>query len=220
VKNGTVTAGNSSPLNDGASAVLIGSEKAGLKPLARIAGRGTYAVDPDVFGIGPVEAANRALKRAGSRGTTSTSPSSTRRSRRSRSPAWPTGRPRPDKLNPHGGAIALGHPLGASGARILGRSPTAQGAPAASTASPRSASASGRVWRSCGGRMIDPPLDYPATRRPHCGHPKRPLIELRAGSRTCPRRARAMTASARSTTTSPDSTTASRRASGSSSTAA
>src|SRR5262249_56995244 len=64
VKDGTVTAGNSSPLNDGASAVLIGSETAGLTPLARIASRGTFAVDPDVFGIGPVEAANRAWKRA------------------------------------------------------------------------------------------------------------------------------------------------------------
>src|SRR3954463_10912120 len=55
-KDGTVTAGNASPLNDGAAAVLIGSENAGEKPLARIAGRGTFAVDPDIFGIGPVEA--------------------------------------------------------------------------------------------------------------------------------------------------------------------
>src|SRR3954468_10916095 len=64
-KDGTVTAGNASPLNDGAAAVLIGSENAGLEPLARIAGRGAHAGDPDVFGIGPVEAANRALERAG-----------------------------------------------------------------------------------------------------------------------------------------------------------
>jgi acetyl-CoA acetyltransferase family protein len=120
VKNGTVTAGNSSPLNDGASAVLIGSEKAGLKPLARIAGRGTYAVDPDVFGIGPVEAANRALKRAGITWD-DIDVAELNEAFASQSLAcladWPLD---PSKLNPHGGAIALGHPLGASGARILG----------------------------------------------------------------------------------------------------
>jgi acetyl-CoA acetyltransferase family protein len=120
VKNGTVTAGNSSPLNDGASAVLIGSEKAGLEPLARIAGRGTYAVDPDVFGIGPVEAANRALKRAGITWD-DIDVAELNEAFASQSLAcladWPLD---PSKLNPHGGAIALGHPLGASGARILG----------------------------------------------------------------------------------------------------
>ena len=120
VKNGTVTAGNSSPLNDGASAVLIGSEKAGLEPLARIAGRGTYAVDPDVFGIGPVEAANRALERAGITWD-DIDVAELNEAFASQSLAclaeWPLD---PDKLNPHGGAIALGHPLGASGARILG----------------------------------------------------------------------------------------------------
>ncbi len=67
--DGTVTAGNSSPLNDGASAVLIGSaegaRKAGREPLARIASSAVSGVDPDVFGIGPVEAANVALRRAG-----------------------------------------------------------------------------------------------------------------------------------------------------------
>jgi acetyl-CoA acetyltransferase family protein len=121
VKNGTVTAGNSSPLNDGASAVLIGSEKTGLTPLARIAGRGTYAVDPDVFGIGPVEAANRALKRAGITWD-DIDVAELNEAFASQSLAcladWPD--LDPDKLNPHGGAIALGHPLGASGARILG----------------------------------------------------------------------------------------------------
>jgi acetyl-CoA acetyltransferase family protein len=121
VKNGTVTAGNSSPLNDGASAVLIGSENTGLTPLARIAGRGTYAVDPDVFGIGPVEAANRALKRAGITWD-DIDVAELNEAFASQSLAcladWPD--LDPDKLNPHGGAIALGHPLGASGARILG----------------------------------------------------------------------------------------------------
>jgi acetyl-CoA acetyltransferase family protein len=121
VKNGTVTAGNSSPLNDGASAVLIGGEQAGLEPLARIAGRGTFAVDPDVFGIGPVEAANRALARAGITWS-DIDVAELNEAFASQSLAcladWPE--LDPDKLNPHGGAIALGHPLGASGARILG----------------------------------------------------------------------------------------------------
>jgi len=121
VKNGTVTAGNSSPLNDGAAAMLIGSEKAGLEPLARIAGRGAYGVDPDVFGIGPVEAANRALKRAGITWD-DIDIAELNEAFASQSLAcladWPD--LDPEKLNPHGGAIALGHPLGASGARILG----------------------------------------------------------------------------------------------------
>ncbi len=121
VKNGTVTAGNSSPLNDGASALLIGSEKSGLEPLARIAGRGAYGVDPDVFGIGPVEAANRALKRAGITWD-DIDIAELNEAFASQSLAcladWPD--LDPEKLNPHGGAIALGHPLGASGARILG----------------------------------------------------------------------------------------------------
>jgi acetyl-CoA acetyltransferase family protein len=121
VKDGTVTAGNSSPLNDGASAVLIGSERAGFEPLARIAGRGTFAVDPDVFGIGPVEAANRALARAGITWS-DVDIAELNEAFASQSLAcladWPE--LDPSKLNPHGGAIALGHPLGASGARILG----------------------------------------------------------------------------------------------------
>jgi acetyl-CoA acetyltransferase family protein len=125
VKDGTVTAGNSSPLNDGGSAVLIGSEKgaeaAGREPLARIAGRGTFAVDPDVFGIGPVEAANQALKRAGI-GWADVDVAELNEAFASQSLAclaeWKE--LDPDKLNPYGGAIALGHPLGASGARILG----------------------------------------------------------------------------------------------------
>lgn len=68
---GTITAGNASPLSDGASAVLLGSaaaeEKIGLAPIARIAGRGTFALDPQEFGYAPVEAAERALGRAGIR---------------------------------------------------------------------------------------------------------------------------------------------------------
>jgi acetyl-CoA acetyltransferase family protein len=124
-EGGTVTAGNSSPLNDGCGAALIadeaGAHAAGLEPLARVVSRGVSAVDPDVFGIAPVEAADTALKRAGV--------------------AWEDvavvelneafasqcladiGEWKgldPDRVNPNGGAIALGHPLGASGVRVLG----------------------------------------------------------------------------------------------------
>jgi acetyl-CoA acetyltransferase family protein len=120
-KDGTVTAGNASPLNDGAAAVLIGSENAGLEPLARIAGRAAHAVDPDVFGIGPVEAANKALERAGI-GWKDLDLVELNEAFAAQSLAclaeWKE--LDPDKLNVSGGAIALGHPLGASGARILG----------------------------------------------------------------------------------------------------
>jgi acetyl-CoA acetyltransferase family protein len=124
-KDGTVTAGNASPLNDGAGALLIGdaeaAEAAGLEPLARIAGRGTFAVDPDVFGIAPVEAANRALRKAGI-GWDDIEVAELNEAFASQSLAcakeWTE--LDPDKLNPNGGAIALGHPLGASGVRILG----------------------------------------------------------------------------------------------------
>src|SRR4051794_38625346 len=121
VKNGTVTAGNSSPLNDGAAAVLIGSEKTGLTPLARIAGRGTFAVDPDVFGIGPVEAANRALKRAGiTWADVDLVELNEAFAAQSLACVGEWKDLDPEKVNVFGGAIAIGHPLGASGARILG----------------------------------------------------------------------------------------------------
>jgi acetyl-CoA acetyltransferase family protein len=121
-KEGTVTAGNASPLNDGAAAVLIGSEDAGLgEPLVRIAGRGAHAVDPDVFGIGPVEAANRALARAGiGWGDLDMVELNEAFAAQSLACLREWTELDPDKLNVSGGAIALGHPLGASGARILG----------------------------------------------------------------------------------------------------
>jgi acetyl-CoA acetyltransferase family protein len=122
---GTVTAGNSSPLNDGAGAALLadeaGAEAAGLEPLARIVSRGTAAVDPDVFGIAPVEAANVALRRAGI-GWDDVSVVELNEAFASQCLAdigeWNELDPR--KVNPNGGAIAVGHPLGASGVRILG----------------------------------------------------------------------------------------------------
>src|SRR5262245_58561653 len=122
-KNGTVTAGNASGLNDGAAAtVLMTSDEAkkrGIKPLARIVSWATAGVDPAVMGTGPIPASRLALKRAG----------------------WTVGdldlieaneafaaqacavlkelELDPDKVNVNGGAIALGHPIGASGARVL-----------------------------------------------------------------------------------------------------
>jgi acetyl-CoA acyltransferase len=121
--NGTVTAGNSSPLNDGAGALIIASENAGLgsDPLARIVSRGVAGVDPDVFGIAPVEAANRALARAG-KSWADVDVVELNEAFASQSLAclrlWPE--LDPAKVNIHGGAIAIGHPLGASGARIVG----------------------------------------------------------------------------------------------------
>jgi acetyl-CoA acetyltransferase family protein len=124
-EGGTVTAGNSSPLNDGAAAVLIADERgassARATPLARIAGRGAAAVDPDVFGLGPVAAAEQALKRAGI-GWNDLSVVELNEAFAAQSLAclaeWPD--LDPSIVNPNGGAIAIGHPLGASGARILG----------------------------------------------------------------------------------------------------
>jgi acetyl-CoA acetyltransferase family protein len=124
-KDGTVTAGNASPPNDGAGALLIGSatgaEAAGLEPLARIAGRGTFAVDPDVFGIAPVEAANRALARAGiGWGDIEVAELNEAFAAQSLACLKDWTELDPERLNVNGGAIAIGHPLGASGTRILG----------------------------------------------------------------------------------------------------
>ncbi|GAB2845081.1 thiolase family protein [Microbacterium insulae] len=120
--DGTVTAGNSSPINDGASAVLLGAEGAvNAEPLARITGRGVFGNDPDVFGVAPVEAANRALARAG-RSWTDVDLVELNEAFASQSLACLAGWPDldPDRVNVHGGAIAIGHPLGASGGRIIG----------------------------------------------------------------------------------------------------
>ena len=122
--DGSITAGNASPLNDGASAVLLGSESAadtiGSSPVARIAGRGAAAVEPQLFGIAPVEAAERALARAGI-GWAEVSAVELNEAFAVQSlacvDAWKID---PDIVNAKGGAIAIGHPLGASGGRVLG----------------------------------------------------------------------------------------------------
>ena len=122
---GTVTAGNSSPLNDGASALLLadrtGAEAAGRAPLARIVSRAVSAAEPQLFGIGPVAAAREALRRAGI-GWDDLDVVELNEAFAAQSLAclaeWPD--LDPDIVNPQGGAIALGHPLGSSGSRILG----------------------------------------------------------------------------------------------------
>jgi acetyl-CoA acetyltransferase family protein len=119
---GTVTAGNSSPINDGASAVLLGRE--GVlpgEPLARITARAAHGVDPDQFPIAPIEAANKALARAG-RTWADVDVVELNEAFASQSLACLAGWPEldPGKLNIHGGALAIGHPLGASGGRIIG----------------------------------------------------------------------------------------------------
>jgi acetyl-CoA acyltransferase len=122
--DGTITAGNASPLNDGASALLIAAEDAagaiGTAPLARIAGRGAMALEPQMFGYAPVEAANRALRAAGI-GWSDVGAVELNEAFAVQSlaciDAWKVD---PEIVNSRGGAIAIGHPLGASGGRILG----------------------------------------------------------------------------------------------------
>jgi acetyl-CoA acetyltransferase family protein len=122
--DGTVTAGNASPLNDGASGVILGNANAsghlGLSPVARIAARAATALDPQYFGFAPVEAANLALRRAGV-GWSDVAAIELNEAFAAQSlacvRAWDVD---PEIVNTKGGAIAIGHPLGASGTRILG----------------------------------------------------------------------------------------------------
>ncbi|WP_396179804.1 thiolase family protein [Citricoccus sp.] len=123
-ENGMVTAGNASPMNDGASAAWLGSEKAsdilGLQPLARIAGRAAAANEPQYFGYAPVDAVNQAIERAGiTWGDIAAVELNEAFAAQSLActDAWGVDT---SIVNTWGGAIAIGHPLGASGARVLG----------------------------------------------------------------------------------------------------
>jgi 3-oxoadipyl-CoA thiolase len=120
---GTVTAGNSSPINDGAACVVIASERRagelGLTPMARVVATGAAGVDPGYMGIGPIPATRRALELAG---LTIDDIDLVELNEAFAAQALPCMRELgidPDKLNVNGGAIALGHPLGCSGARLL-----------------------------------------------------------------------------------------------------
>jgi acetyl-CoA C-acetyltransferase len=122
-KDGSVTAGNASGINDGAAALLIMSreraDQLGLKPLARIVANASAGVDPKIMGIGPVPATKRALEKAGlSLDDIDLIEANEAFAAQSLAVGKELGFNR-DKLNVNGGAIALGHPIGASGARIL-----------------------------------------------------------------------------------------------------
>ena len=124
-QDGSVTAGNSSSLNDGAAAVMVVSreyaEAHGLRPMARIKSMATAGVPPRVMGIGPVPATKKALDRAGiTLDDIGLIELNEAFAAQSLACLYEWGMDAGDeKLNPNGGAIALGHPLGASGARIL-----------------------------------------------------------------------------------------------------
>lgn len=123
--DGTITAGNSSPLNDGAAALLVtdaeGLAEHGLRPLARVVSTGVAGVDPVSFGIGPVHAVTRALDRAkltlGDLSSVELNEAFAAQVLACVS-EWPG--LDPELVNPAGGAIAIGHPLGCSGARLAG----------------------------------------------------------------------------------------------------
>ncbi len=121
--DGEVTAGNSCPLNDGAAAVVVMSDtkarELGVTPLARIVASGVSALDPEIMGLGPIEACRQTLKRAGMSiddidlvEINEAFAAQVVPSARHLGIEW-------DKLNVHGGAIALGHPFGMTGARIM-----------------------------------------------------------------------------------------------------
>ncbi len=126
--DGTITPGNASPLNDGASALILGSAAAAstldLEPQARIAGRGAFALEPQLFGYAPVEAAGIALRRAGISwadiGAVELNEAFAVQSLACIDAWLGQGLADPSLVNAQGGAIAIGHPLGASGARVVG----------------------------------------------------------------------------------------------------
>ncbi len=123
IKGGSVTAGNSSPLNDGASAVvLMSAERArdlGITPLARVRAMAVAGVRPDVMGIGPVPAMRKLLQRSGlALSDIDIIEINEAFAAQTLSVVQVMGIDE-EKLNPHGGAIALGHPLGCSGARLI-----------------------------------------------------------------------------------------------------
>ena len=124
-EGGSVTAGNSCPLNDGAAAVVVMSDTRaralGIQPLARIVSTGLSALEPERMGLGPIEASQQALTRAG---MTIGDIDLVEINEAFAAQVIPSARglgidPSDDRLNPHGGSIALGHPFGMTGARIL-----------------------------------------------------------------------------------------------------
>jgi len=124
-KDGRVTAGNSCPLNDGAAAAVVMSraraDELGITPVARILSTGVSALEPELMGLGPIESSRQALERAG---MTIGDVDVVEINEAFAAQVIPSARgmgvdPFGDRLNPHGGAIALGHPFGMTGVRIL-----------------------------------------------------------------------------------------------------
>ena len=122
-KDGTVTAANASGLNDGAAGVMVMTEaeaaKRGLKPLARIASYATAGLDPSIMGVGPIYASRKALEKAGWKASDldlieANEAFAAQACAVNKDMGWD-----PARVNVNGGAIAIGHPIGASGARIL-----------------------------------------------------------------------------------------------------
>ena len=122
-KNGTVTAGNASGINDGAAAVVLmtaeEADRRGLQPLARIVSWATAGVDPAIMGTGPIPASRLALKRAGWKADDLDLIEANEAFAAQACAVNKDLGFNPDKVNVNGGAIALGHPIGASGARVL-----------------------------------------------------------------------------------------------------
>ena len=123
VKDGSVTAANASGLNDGAAGVMVMTEaeatKRGLKPLARIASYATAGLDPSIMGVGPIHASRKALEKAGWKASDldlieANEAFAAQACAVNKDMGWD-----PKRVNVNGGAIAIGHPIGASGARIL-----------------------------------------------------------------------------------------------------
>jgi acetyl-CoA C-acetyltransferase len=124
-EGGRVTAGNSCPLNDGAAAAVVMSRaraaELGIEPIARIISTGVSSLEPELMGLGPIESSRQALARAG---MTIDDVDVVEINEAFAAQVIPSARgigidPFSDKLNPHGGAIALGHPFGMTGVRIL-----------------------------------------------------------------------------------------------------
>jgi len=124
-EGGRVTAGNSCPLNDGAAAAVVMSRalagRLGIRPIARIVSTGVSSLEPELMGLGPIESTRQALDRAG---MTIDDVDVVEINEAFAAQVIPSARgigvdPFGDKLNPHGGAIALGHPFGMTGVRIL-----------------------------------------------------------------------------------------------------
>jgi 3-oxoadipyl-CoA thiolase len=122
-KDGTVTAGNSSPLNDGAACLVLmaesHAERIGARPLARVLAAASAGVDPSVMGLGPIPASRKALARAGLRVSDLDTVELNEAFASQVLACIRDLEPDPERVNPNGGAIALGHPLGASGARLI-----------------------------------------------------------------------------------------------------